>query len=269
MHRSLRAAAGTAAAVLALAACGAPAPAAPPPAPTPDPAVAQAAATAEFCQSVVDVESTLNSAPPVDPSTLPPEEAKALLDEQLAAVDPLLARAEELAPEAVAADVTTLAGLTRQSLGGDFSVFEDPAFASSEAAVDGWMLTECGYEQTEVTASDFEYQGLPDAMPAGASAVSLTNEGEELHEIAMVRIKDEVTMSVEELLALPQEQVIGMVDIVGIVFAAPGETGTTFVEGTPGRYFAACFIPEGTVGGAEGSGPPHFTLGMLGEYTVA
>jgi hypothetical protein len=268
VHRSLRAAAGTTAAVLALAACGGPAPAATP-APTTDPAAAQAAATADFCRSVVDIESTLNSAPPVDPSTLPPEEAQAVLAEQLAAVDPLLTRAEELAPEAVAADVTTLARLTRQSLGGDFSVFEDPAFASSEAAVDEWMLAECGYEQTEVTASDFEYQGLPDALPAGVSAVTLTNEGEELHEIAMVRIKDEVTMSVEELLALPQEEVLGMVDIAGIVFAAPGETGTSFVEGTPGRYFAACFIPEGTVGGAEGSGPPHFTLGMLAEYSVA
>jgi hypothetical protein len=35
-----------------------------------------------------------------------------------------------------------------------------------------------------------------------------------------------------------------------------------------GRYGAACFIPQGTTHSTEGSGPPHFTLGMFAEFTA-
>ena len=48
----------------------------------------------------------------------------------------------------------------------------------------------------------------------------------------------------------------------------PGESDTTFMELEPGRYAAVCFIPQGTTQDTEGSGPPHHTLGMLGELTV-
>jgi type II secretory pathway component PulK len=75
-------------------------------------------------------------------------------------------------------------------------------------------------------------------------------------------------MSAAELLALREQEALAMVQIVGITYAAPGETTTTFVDAQPGRYFAACFLPEGTTPTAEGHGPPHFTPGMLEEFTV-
>jgi hypothetical protein len=223
--------------------------------------------TAEFCSTVVGIDSTINSTPP--PEALPPDQAPAILAQVGQQLEPQLARAEQLAPPEISGDVATAARITRQGFGGDMAAFESPELAPAEANIDRYMLDNCGFPQTEVTAVNFEFQDLPDSLPAGMSAVTLTNEGEDLHEIAVLRINDDVTMSAEELLALPQEQALSMVKIVGITFAAPGETTTAFVDAQPGRYFAACFIPEGTTPTAEGEGPPHFTLGMLKEFNVA
>jgi len=193
-----------------------------------------------------------------------------VMAQQLAALEPLFATAQETAPEAVSADVTTLTDATTQGLStGDFSASENPEFAAAEDSVDEAMLAECGFAQTSVTAVNFEYQGLPDSLTAGESAIMLTNEGDQLHEIAIARINDGVTMSAEEILALPMEQALGSVQLVGIVFAAPGETDSSFIDAAAGDYVAVCFIPDGTTMEGPGDGPPHFVLGMLQEFTVA
>ena len=36
----------------------------------------------------------------------------------------------------------------------------------------------------------------------------------------------------------------------------------------PGNYAAVCFVSVGSVGETEGDGPPHFTQGMVHEFTV-
>ena len=36
-----------------------------------------------------------------------------------------------------------------------------------------------------------------------------------------------------------------------------------------GSYAIVCFIPIGSVGAAEGDGPPHFVEGMVHEFMVA
>jgi hypothetical protein len=130
------------------------------------------------------------------------------------------------------------------------------------------MLAECGYEQLEATGVDYEYEGIPETVPSGVVAITFTNEGDELHEIGLARINDDVTMPVEELLALPEDQILSMLELKGAAFAAPDESDTTFMRLEPGRYGAACFIPQGTKHDTEGSGPPHFTLGMFAEFTA-
>ena len=66
-------------------------------------------------------------------------------------------------------------------------------------------------------------------------------------------------------------------------FAFPGTVGQTVTDFTPGRYVALCFLPQGAtpeiisqMGGPEDTapagaelGPPHFTAGMIHEFTVA
>ncbi|GAA2543491.1 hypothetical protein [Pseudonocardia hydrocarbonoxydans] len=264
-HPTRRGAAVLAAAALlvTLAACGG-APATAPAAPAPAPADR----TPEFCSALVQIESVFASSPP--PEALPPEALQGVLAQQLQALGPLFTTAQETAPAEIKDSVDTLVETSTQSLStGDFSGTESPAFAAAEDEVDATALADCGFEETSVTAVDFEFQGLPDSLPAGQSAVTLTNEGEDFHEIVLARINDDVTLPVADVLALPMEEALASVQLVGIVFAAPGESDTSFIDATPGRYVAACFLPEGTTPTTEGTGPPHFTLGMLREFTVA
>lgn len=140
-------------------------------------------------------------------------------------------------------------------------------------------------ETVEVTAVDYEFQGLPETAAAGSS-LSLVNESEaELHEIVAFRIPEGEERSVGELLELPEGEVdFGMPATV--LLAPPGGEQIKAVgDGTlaePGRYAVVCFIPTGvdpevyleaaqeSQGGppeVEG-GPPHFTKGMYAELTV-
>jgi hypothetical protein len=224
---------------------------------------------AEFCEASVDLEVAFTSGGPMLDETAPPEEQQAALEEFGATLDPLLTRAEETAPEELSEPVTTSIATIRDALGGgDPAALEGPEFQEADNAIDEYMLAECGYDQLEATGVNYEYEGLPETLPAGTVAVTFTNEGDELHEIGVARINDDVTLPVEQVLAMPEEQVFSMITFTGAAFAAPGESDTTFLRMEPGRYGAACFIPQGSTHETEGTGPPHFTLGMFAEFTV-
>jgi hypothetical protein len=206
--------------------------------------------------------------PPID-ETAPPEQQQAALEEFGATMEPLLACAEETAPEEVSEHVTTAVGGVRDALaGGDPAALEGPEYQGADDAIDEYLLAECGFEHLEATGVNYEYEGLPETVASGVVAATFTNEGDELHEIGVARVNDDVTMPVEELLALPEEQVFSMITLTGIAFAEPRSSETTFMRMEPGRYGAACFIPQGTTHETEGNGPPHFTLGMFAEFTV-
>ena len=231
-------------------------------------ASATGADPAEFCEASVDLEAAFAMGPGPEEGA-PPEEQQAALEEFAAMVEPRLAEVEETAPEEISGDVTTATGIVREGLtGNDPSVLEGPEFQEADDNIDEYMLAECGYEQVEATGVDYEYEGLPDTVPAGVVAVTFTNQGEELHEIGVARVNDDVTMPIEQVLAQPVEQVFSMVTLTGVTFAAPGESETTFLRMEPGRYGAACFVPQGTTHDTEGAGPPHFTLGMFAEFTA-
>jgi hypothetical protein len=229
---------------------------------------AAAADPAEFCEAVVDVEAAFGMGPEVDEAT-PPDQAQAALEEFRAQVEPLLARAEETAPEEVAGHVETAARIARDALTtGDQAALDGPEFQEADAGIDQFVVAECGFEAIDAVGTDYEYEGIPDSVSAGVVTVTFDNQGEELHEIGLVRINDDVDLSIEELVQLPEEQAITMVQFSGAAFAAPGESDTTYLELEPGRYGAVCFVPQGTTHEHEGSGPPHFALGMLAEFTV-
>ena len=141
-------------------------------------------------------------------------------------------------------------------------------------------------ETIEVTAVDYGFQGLPDVIGAG-SKISLVNEGTEPHELVAMRLPDEETRSVEELLALPEEELFavfgGQPEPATVILAAPGETdmpGAVVGDGTlsePGRYAILCFIPVGSdpsvldpeaEGPPQSDAPPHAAHGMWAEVTV-
>ena len=129
----------------------------------------------------------------------------------------------------------------------------------------------------EVVGVDYAFQGIPPTATVGTS-FSLRNEGQEAHELVLVRKNPDVTLSFDELLALPEDQAFNQVAFLGQVAANPGETASgTVTADAPGDYLAICFIPQGLTQLPEGSlgpdaslpaGAPHFTLGMRQEFTV-
>lgn len=139
-----------------------------------------------------------------------------------------------------------------------------------------------------VTAIDYEFEGLPDVIPAGTT-LSLENESTaELHELVAIRLPDDETRSAEELLQLPQEEMAAFFPLVETVIVTPPGAPEGFtVEGTatltePGRYLFICAIPTGAdpdeymeaAAESEGGppdvegGPPHFVHGMYAEIMV-
>jgi hypothetical protein len=164
-----------------------------------------------------------------------------------------------------------------------------PEFGEPYAAIIDYMKANCGFAEVHAIASEYEFEGIPAEIPAGPAIISLENAGEQMHEIAIMRINDDVTLSIEELLALPEEESEGMATPAAFAFAMPGTTGYGTGDLTPGRYVALCFFPEGMtpevfaqleeagVDGPEDTipagldielGPPHFTKGMVHEFTV-
>lgn len=139
-------------------------------------------------------------------------------------------------------------------------------------------------ETIVVTAVDYNFEGLPETVPVGTK-ISLVNEGNEPHEFVAIRIPDEETRTVEELLMLPEEElgaVFGAAEPATVILAATGQTdvpGAVVGDGTldePGRYAIVCFFPLGSddsilesAGPPEGGDtPPHASQGMAAELTV-
>jgi uncharacterized cupredoxin-like copper-binding protein len=133
-----------------------------------------------------------------------------------------------------------------------------------------------------VTAVDFNYEGLPETVPAGTKFKLVNDAEEELHELVAFRLPDDETRSADELIELPQaelEAVFGGPPAT-VLLAKPGEAQIEAVgDGTltePGRYLVACSIPVGadpdeileSEGPPPAGGVPHFHKGMFAEVTV-
>lgn len=131
----------------------------------------------------------------------------------------------------------------------------------------------------EVTAVEYKFKGLSGTVAAGTK-LRFTNGGKEAHELVLIRVNDDEKRPLSKLLALPEKESQKVTKFQGVAVAAPGKEGKV-VEGDltlakPGRYVGVCFIPVGTKelpkgpGGEDKkpSGPPHFTKGMVAEFTV-
>lgn len=217
-----------------------------------------------FCNAIVAIDTTVaTAAPGPQLEGAPPEEIQAALEDFAATLEPLLAVVEKTAPQEVTNDTSTLTRLSREALtSGDDSVFESQEFTDADANVDDFMLANCGFEQVEVTALDYAFEGVPETVPAGPVAITFTNEGGEVHELALLRINDDVDQAFDEVLQLPEEEARRKVAFSGQVFAFPGVSDSIFLDLEPGRFGIACFVPVGSTpqavqSGDEVEGPPH------------
>ena len=157
--------------------------------------------------------------------------------------------------------------------------------AETETETETEAEGEAAGETVEITAVDWAFEGVPESVEAGTK-LSLKNEGDEPHEMVVIRIPDEETRPVSEIVALPQEE-LGAVfggepEPATVLLAKTGSTdtpGAVMGDGTltePGRYAIVCFLPVGAddsileaEGPPEGDAPPHVSQGMFAELTVS
>lgn len=216
--------------------------------------------TDTFCSSLIEFNNAVFEMELDEEST--PEDATAV-GEQL---KPIWDEVTANVPDDVATSADELALTIDALLEGDPAAFNsDETFESYTALVEE-AVEACDMPTTEVTAVDYAYEGLPATMEAGPAAVNITNEGTEEHEIFILKLPEGETRSAEEILAgVDPDSDEPPGEFAGVAFASPGESSGTLVDLTPGRYIAACAIP---VGGGEDA-PPHFSQGMLAEFTVS
>lgn len=228
-----------------------------------EPASDEGSSDDSFCEGFLGVEAAFAEAPE-DEAEIP-----AFVEER---IDPNLALIEGNEPADIAADVQTMtAAVAEVTSTGDFSAFETPEFLAASEAVYGSLDDSCDVEVVEFSAIDYGYEGLPSTLPAGVTSFVMSNDSEagEAHEFSLVKLSDDTELSIQELLEMPEDEAEQHIEAFGGgTFAPAGAASGTVTELTPGRWAYVCFIPVGTVGDTEGTGPPHFLEGMAGELTV-
>lgn len=187
--------------------------------------------------------------------------------------------------ESIAAALAAAPADVKPALEGVIAAFEagdreSEAFSVPYDEMINWMSENCGYTVFDATATEYAFAGVPDEVTAGPAIFNLTNLGEEFHEIIVFKKADGVTESVEEILALPEEEMAAKAAFTIAAFGPPGAVAHGVGELTPGDYFAVCFLPAGATPEVmaqmegpesplpEGAGAPHFTHGMVAEFTV-
>ena len=183
-------------------------------------------------------------------------------------VNAALDAAIEAAPDDIVDTITELKDTAQPQL-------EDPESEAPERTLElytdsiAWAGENCDVQTVDVTATDYQYDGIPDELTTGYHVLNFSNKGQEQHEMFAFKINDGVTESLDEIFALPEDEVFGKITPVNATFAVPGGTDTgSWNLTTPGSYAVVCFVSTGSVGETEGDGPPHFTQGMVHEFTV-
>ncbi|MGH9212714.1 MAG: hypothetical protein ACRD2C_18900 [Acidimicrobiales bacterium] len=226
-----------------------------------------------YCEAVLALE--MAPPPDIDFATATPEEIAAGL--QAHAADTMRPLADEVlavAPDELADDLDAMDGaLTELEATGDIAVFDQPEAAEASDRLHSFDLDNCGWTTTDITATNYAFDGIPDELPTGVTSFEMTNDGTDVHEFVLFRKNDGVTQSAEDLLALPPEEALQQVTQVGFQdLVSPGDASYSVVDLAAGDYVAVCFLPVGMTSEQEpppADAPPHFTHGMFAEFTVS
>jgi len=167
--------------------------------------------TEVFCESVAAAETAVLAA---SSGGEPPEN-----------LSELVTSVEENAPENLSQEVATVvAGVREVMETGIDEAFRTDGFTDSDEAIDQWVADSCGFETVEIAAVDYAFEGVPETLPAGITTFRFTNEGEEVHEMLMVRYKDE-NLSVEDLMEMSDKEAQKKIAFIGASFGPPGSRG--------------------------------------------
>jgi hypothetical protein len=116
---------------------------------------------------------------------------------------------------------------------------------------------------TTVVATEYKFH-VDGSVAPGETELVLRNEGEEPHELTLMRLEQGRT--IEDVEALIEEGVPDepppWVTPIGGTFARPGRTSDPLqADLEPGSYLMACFV-------TAKDGTPHAALGMIQELDV-
>lgn len=220
---------------------------------------ASAGDTGAFCDALVEFNGAVMEVE-IDETT--PEADVKETGAQLASMTQAMV---DNAPEDLADAAEEIHGfITPLAEEGDASEFNSDSTFETYTEFLGKATEACDFKTVDVTAKDYAFEA-PDTVEAGNVSFAFTNSSDtEEHEMVVMSKADGVDLTWDELLALPEEEAQTKVQFASFAFAPPGESGSTLASLEPGDYAMVCFIP---VGGAE-DGPPHFTQGMIHEFTV-
>jgi len=118
--------------------------------------------------------------------------------------------------------------------------------------------------QASVTVhlQDFAYD-MPATLLAGKAVIKVINDGPEPHEMNIMRLADGKTAEdVVKFLTAPDGPP-PFIPMGGINGLDAGTAGYAELDLQPGDYVAICNIPS-----PKAEGHPHFTLGMIKEFSV-
>lgn len=121
---------------------------------------------------------------------------------------------------------------------------------------------------TTVGLNDFAFTGVPATLSAGRTTLKVTNQGQEPHEMVVLRLEGINAQQALEILTAPRggEAPAGpspFKDAGGFQAIMPGQSGWSTLNLQAGEYIALCFVPSPANGFA-----PHFALGMMTSITV-
>ena len=210
----------------------------------------------EFCEGMVAAETAvLAAASGGDPGD----------------IEGLLATVEETAPAELEAQLevvlsTVRLGLQKQ----DGSVFESEEFTTNDEELDAWLADNCGFATVDVSVVDYAFEGVPETLAPGTTTFTFTNDGEEVHEMIMVRYKDE-SLTIKDLMKLSDKEAEKQLEFLGASFGPPGTVDTESRSLAAGKYALVCFIPVGATSEKalrKADGPPHIAKGMSAEFIV-
>ena len=180
--------------------------------------------------------------------------------EDQAAIGPALEAATAAAP----ADAAPLLEAVVANIGDP----ESPEFAEAYAAMLDYMRANCGFAELGLAASEYAFGGFPPELPAGPTSSPSRTSARRSTRSSIMRINDDVTLSTDELLALPEEEVFTMTTEEAFAFALPGTVGQTVTDFTPGRYVALCLLLARGEAQFAGDQPPRQMGGPVGTDPV-
>lgn len=185
------------------------------------------------------------------------------------AVEPLLESALAAAPAELAVHLTALQPYLAAAIA-DGTAFpqEDPAFFGGLVGYETWAHQNCGFQNVDLMGVDYKFEGAPTTLKAGPTSFALMNHSDkgEFHVATFAKLKEGKQITLEQVIALPFEQIFEYVDLLpGAAAAPPGATGGVLVDLTPGTYFMVCPVSSDENDPATA----HMLKGMANQFVVS